>query len=326
MRPRPSRRRSPTGPDLPRSPSARSWPSSRAPGTSPPCSSYSLSPDGTIAQPLEGGLTTADIDPQALLAGMQVTGHTKACSPTRPCPPRCRPHRRHAGAGRVPPGPQPRRRHPLLRSHRPPGRGGCRPRGRGPRPTVLPARRGGRRHHPPDRLRRPGRTGGGPAPRGSRVRPAGRVDQRDGRQSRPGPGPGAPVPDVRLPRVAHATHLDTRLRRGRTRRRHRRPARRRRPSSAARPGGSSASSRTCSISPASMPTASHWTSGAWTRPSSCARWSADSSPGPPIWASNSVSRRRTRRPAWSRPTATGSARCSPTWSRTPPPSPSAGSR
>jgi len=36
-----------------------------------------LSPDGTIAQPLKGGLTTADIDPQALLAGVQVTGHTK---------------------------------------------------------------------------------------------------------------------------------------------------------------------------------------------------------------------------------------------------------
>jgi len=35
-----------------------------------------LSPDGTIAQPLDGGLTTADIDPQDLAAGRQVTGHT----------------------------------------------------------------------------------------------------------------------------------------------------------------------------------------------------------------------------------------------------------
>jgi len=35
-----------------------------------------LAPDGTIAQPLKGGLTTADVDPRALLAGDQVTGHT----------------------------------------------------------------------------------------------------------------------------------------------------------------------------------------------------------------------------------------------------------
>jgi two-component system sensor histidine kinase BaeS len=35
-----------------------------------------LSPDGTIAQPLDGGLTTDEVDPQALLAGEQVTGHT----------------------------------------------------------------------------------------------------------------------------------------------------------------------------------------------------------------------------------------------------------
>jgi signal transduction histidine kinase len=35
-----------------------------------------LSPDGTIAQPLDAGLTTADIDPHDLLAGEQVTGHT----------------------------------------------------------------------------------------------------------------------------------------------------------------------------------------------------------------------------------------------------------
>jgi len=35
-----------------------------------------LAPDGTIAQPLDAGLTTAEIDPQALLAGEQVTGHT----------------------------------------------------------------------------------------------------------------------------------------------------------------------------------------------------------------------------------------------------------
>ena len=36
-----------------------------------------LSPDGTIAQPLDAGLTTADIDPHALAAGEQVTGHTR---------------------------------------------------------------------------------------------------------------------------------------------------------------------------------------------------------------------------------------------------------
>ncbi len=35
-----------------------------------------LEPDGTIRQPLSAGLTTAEVDPQALLAGTQVTGHT----------------------------------------------------------------------------------------------------------------------------------------------------------------------------------------------------------------------------------------------------------
>jgi two-component system sensor histidine kinase BaeS len=35
-----------------------------------------LSPDGSLAQPLAGGLSTAEVDPQALLAGEQVTGHT----------------------------------------------------------------------------------------------------------------------------------------------------------------------------------------------------------------------------------------------------------
>jgi len=36
-----------------------------------------LSPAGTVAQSLDAGLTTADIDPHALLAGEQVTGHTR---------------------------------------------------------------------------------------------------------------------------------------------------------------------------------------------------------------------------------------------------------
>jgi len=56
------------------------------------------------------------------------------------------------------------------------------------------------------------------------------------------------------------------------------------------------------------------------------RSSADSSPGRPIWASDSDSLRAPRRPAWCRPTATGSARCWPTSSRTPPPSPPTVSR
>ncbi len=35
-----------------------------------------IAPDGTVRQPLKAGLTPSDIDPRALLAGDQVTGHT----------------------------------------------------------------------------------------------------------------------------------------------------------------------------------------------------------------------------------------------------------
>src|ERR1019366_1141226 len=37
-----------------------------------------LAPDGTIGQPLDAGLTVAQLHPTALLAGLQVSGHTPA--------------------------------------------------------------------------------------------------------------------------------------------------------------------------------------------------------------------------------------------------------
>ena len=100
----------------PRSRSAGSWPWSPVPATSRRCSSCCWPPTAPIAQPLDAGLTTGDIDPQALLAGEQVTGHTPGLLDLLGrAHPAAGHHRRDTGADRVPSGPQPGRRDPLLR-------------------------------------------------------------------------------------------------------------------------------------------------------------------------------------------------------------------
>ncbi len=189
-------------------------------------------------------------------------------------------------------------------------------------PSLHPTAGGRRRRHPADRLGRPRRHRGSPAPRGSRVRPAGRVDQRHGRQPGPGPRPGAPVPPVGLPRAADAAHLDPRLRRRRARRGDRRP------------GGAaaviSAEARRLERLVQDLLDLARLDADRFSlRPPADRRrlrgprrWSTASGPGPHELGLDLHTGARLRGPrAGCRPTPTAWARSWPTWSRTPPRSP-----